>query len=139
MVFAAATIVGAWLRLDQLVSQVLIDDEWHAIHQMLYRTPQVMFFDFGFADYSIPLGILDWYVAHGWGISEIAMRLPMVACGLATLVASLLVHDTPTDVVAYGALGVAALGAWAIVDAAFSSARSGAGARLRTRPALHPR
>ena len=85
-VFAAATIVGAWLRLDQLVSQVLIDDEWHAIHQMLYRTPQVMFFDFGFADYSIPLGILDWYVAHGWGISEIAMRLPMVACGLATLV-----------------------------------------------------
>ncbi len=45
-----------------------------------------MFFDFGFADYSIPLGILDWYEAQWWGISEIALRLPMVACGLATLV-----------------------------------------------------
>ena len=32
------------------------------------------------------------------------------------LVVSLLVNDTPTDVLAYGALAVAALGAWAIVD-----------------------
>ena len=85
-VMVAAAIVGTFLRLDQLLSQVLIDDEWHAIHQMLDHAPRVMFFDFGFADYSIPLGILDWYEAHWWGISEIAMRLPMVACGLATLV-----------------------------------------------------
>ncbi|HET7033506.1 MAG TPA: hypothetical protein VFJ48_10310, partial [Casimicrobiaceae bacterium] len=83
---AVAVIVGAYLRLDQLVSQVLIDDEWHAVHQVLDSAPQAMFFDFGFADYSIPLGILDWYEAHWWGISETAMRLPMLACGLATLV-----------------------------------------------------
>ena len=73
------------------------------------------------------------------GVALRRPRLDVVDAMLIGLVASLLVNDTPTDVVAYGALGVAALGAWAIVDAAFSSARSGAGARLRTRPALHPR
>ena len=26
-----------------------------------------MFFDFGYADYSIPLGILDWYQRNGGG------------------------------------------------------------------------
>ena len=48
------------LRLDQIAAQVLIDDEWHAVHQVLRRTPAQMFLDFGFADYSIPLGILAW-------------------------------------------------------------------------------
>jgi hypothetical protein len=46
----------------------------------------MMLLDFGTADYSIPLGILDWYVSRGWGLSEIAMRLPMLLCGLVTLV-----------------------------------------------------
>lgn len=82
-----AGIVGAWLRLDQIGAQVLIDDEWHAVHQVLHRTPQMMLLDFGIADYSIPLGILDWHVAHWWGLSEIAMRGPMLVCGLVTLVA----------------------------------------------------
>ena len=85
-VLLAAGIVGAVLRLDQFGAQVLIDDEWHAVHQLLHHTPQTMFFDFGFADYSIPLGILYWYEAHGWGLSEIGMRWPMLLCGLATLV-----------------------------------------------------
>jgi hypothetical protein len=44
------------------------------------------FFDFGYADYSIPLGILDWYQGAGVGVSELTLRWPMIACGLATLV-----------------------------------------------------
>jgi len=82
----AAVLVGAWLRLDQIAMQVLIDDEWHAVHQIIERTPREMFFDFGYADYSIPLGILDWYQAQVWGVSELTLRWPMIACGLATLV-----------------------------------------------------
>lgn len=78
--------VGAWLRLDQLTAQVLIDDEWHAVHQLLLYSPSEMFLDFGYADYSIPLGILDWYEAQWWGLSELAMRLPMLLAGLATLI-----------------------------------------------------
>ena len=45
-----------------------------------------MLVDFGWADYSIPLGILDWYEARWFGLSEIVLRAPMLACGLATLV-----------------------------------------------------
>jgi Dolichyl-phosphate-mannose-protein mannosyltransferase len=82
-----ATLVGAWLRLDQFLSQVLIDDEWHAVHQVLHHTPTEMFFDFGRADYSIPVGILAWFETHWWGLSEIALRWPMQVCGLLTLIA----------------------------------------------------
>lgn len=85
-VFGAIVIAGTYLRLDQFLSQVLIDDEWHAVHQVLQSTPARMFRDFGYADYSIPLGILDWYVSRWFGLSEMAMRLPMMACGLTTLV-----------------------------------------------------
>lgn len=83
----AAVLIGTYLRLDQILSQVLIDDEWHAVHEVLQRTPAAMFVDFGWADYSIPLGILDWYEAHWFGLSEIVLRSPMLVCGLATLVA----------------------------------------------------
>ena len=86
-VFGAIVIAGTYLRLDQFLGQVLIDDEWHAVHQVLQRTPASMFREFGYADYSIPLGILDWYEARWFGLSEIAMRLPMMLCGLTTLVA----------------------------------------------------
>ena len=85
-VLGIAVLIGAYLRLDQISMQVLIDDEWHAVHQFITRTPREMFFDFGYADYSIPLGILDWYQAQAWGVSELTLRWPMIACGLATLV-----------------------------------------------------
>ncbi|HEY5862845.1 MAG TPA: hypothetical protein VIX61_07135, partial [Casimicrobiaceae bacterium] len=52
----AAVAVGCVLRLDQIGAQVLIDDEWHAVHQVLARTPGDMLLDFGYSDYSIPLG-----------------------------------------------------------------------------------
>ena len=84
-VLLAAVVIGAFLRLDQFAAQVLIDDEWHAVHQVLQHTPRMMFLDFGIADYSIPLGILDWYVSRAWGLSEITMRAPMMVFGLVTL------------------------------------------------------
>ena len=77
---------GAFLRIDQFTAQVLIDDEWHAVHQLLRLSPAEMFLDFGHADYSIPLGLLDALEARTIGLSETAMRIPMLACGLATLV-----------------------------------------------------
>ena len=81
-----AALAGAALRLDQFGAQVLIDDEWHAVHQVLRRGPAAMFLDFGFSDYSIPLGLYDWTLARWFGLSETAMRMPMLLCGLATLV-----------------------------------------------------
>ncbi|HET9047089.1 MAG TPA: glycosyltransferase family 39 protein [Casimicrobiaceae bacterium] len=87
VLLCVAILVGAYLRVDQFTLQVLIDDEWHAVHQVLRHTPAQMFVDFGFADYSIPLGILDWYEARWFGLSETGMRIPMLVCGLLTLVA----------------------------------------------------
>ena len=78
--------VGALLRLDQFTTQVLIDDEWHAVHQLQKLAPAQMFLTFGHADYSIPLGLIDALEARLFGLSETMIRLPMLACGLATLV-----------------------------------------------------
>lgn len=86
LVLVIAALAGAVLRLDQFATQVLIDDEWHAVHQVLQRGPGDLLLDFGFSDYSIPLGIYDWWLARWFGLSETAMRLPMLLCGLATLV-----------------------------------------------------
>jgi len=86
-VLAAVMAVGAWVRLDQVGAQVLIDDEWHAVHQVLLSTPGAMLLDFGYADYGIPLGLLAWFESRAFGLSETLLRLPMLACGLATLVA----------------------------------------------------
>jgi hypothetical protein len=86
-VVATAVVVGAALRLDQIGAQVLIDDEWHAVHQVLQRTPREMLLDFGFADYSIPLGIVAWFESRAFGLSELVMRAPMLVCGLVTLAA----------------------------------------------------
>jgi hypothetical protein len=84
--YVVAIAVGAFLRVDQFGTQVLIDDEWHAVHQILRRGPGALFLDFGFSDYSIPLGIYDWTLAWCCGLTETAMRLPMLLAGLATLV-----------------------------------------------------
>src|SRR5262252_9859104 len=81
-----AVLIGIGLRLDQFGAQVLIDDEWHAVHQLSKLAPTRMWLDFGHADYSIPLGLLYAVESSAFGLSESAMRWPMLACGLATLV-----------------------------------------------------
>src|SRR4029434_2024568 len=85
-VFACAIVLGGFLRVDQFTAQALIDDEWHAVHQLLRLDPAQMLVDFGHADYSIPLGLLDGLEARTIGLSETLMRAPMLACGLAMLV-----------------------------------------------------
>ncbi|MDX1380608.1 MAG: glycosyltransferase family 39 protein [Xanthomonadales bacterium] len=77
---------GAWLRVQQFPDQVLLDDEWHAVHQLLAdKGPAELFLTFGTADYSIPLGLLYWLEMRGFGLSELAMRWPMLLASLATL------------------------------------------------------
>ena len=82
-----AVAAGAWIRLDQFAAQVLIDDEWHVVHQVMLSTPGAMLLDFGYADYGIPLGLLAWAESRAFGLSETLLRLPMLICGLLTLVA----------------------------------------------------
>ena len=77
---------GVWLRLDQLGSQLLLDDEWHAVYRVVHDTPAAVFLDFGHSDSSIPLTLLYLFESRVFGLSEVGMRWPLVAAGIATLV-----------------------------------------------------
>jgi hypothetical protein len=84
---ALAVVCGATLRLDQFSGQLLIDDEWHAVHKLLaIGGAKEIIHSFGYADYSVPLTLLYWLESSWFGLSELAMRWPMMVCGLLTLV-----------------------------------------------------
>lgn len=77
---------GVWLRLWQLRSQVLIDDEWHAVRMLIGADAKTIATHFGFADYCIPLTLYyRWLYDHG-ALSEWQMHLPLAIAGIATLV-----------------------------------------------------
>jgi|GEM_PF-505649 len=79
---AVAVLLGAYLRLDQFSLQILIDDEWHAVHQLLSKQPKELFLTFGRADFSIPLSLLYWLESRVFGLNELAMRWPMMLAGI---------------------------------------------------------
>lgn len=82
-----AVVCGAALRLNQFSSQLLIDDEWHAVHKLLsVGSAQEIFLSFGYADHSVPLTLLYWLQSSWFGLSELGMRWPMMVSGLLTLV-----------------------------------------------------
>ncbi len=84
--FLAVLALGTWLRLDQFSLQVLLDDEWHVIHQLLSNSPAQFISSFGQADFSIPLALFYWLELKTIGLGELEMRWPMMLAGLTTLV-----------------------------------------------------
>jgi hypothetical protein len=81
-----AFIAGVWLRLWQLRTQVLIDDEWHAVRMLIGADAKTIATHFGYADYCIPLTLYyRWLYDHG-ALSEWQMHLPLVIAGIATLI-----------------------------------------------------
>ncbi len=81
-----AVAVGAWLRWYQLRIQVLVDDEWHAVHKVLNSDAWGIATTFGFADHSIPLTLYYRFLALHGGLTEWVMHLPMLIAGVALLV-----------------------------------------------------
>ncbi len=78
--------LGAWLRLDQFADQVLTNDEWHPFNQAIFSEPGHFMLSFGFSDHSIPLTLMAWVESRTFGLSELAMRWPMLLAGLLVLV-----------------------------------------------------
>lgn len=77
---------GAWLRIWELGIQILVDDEWHALHKLLHAGMRDIATHFGRADYSIPLtlyyrGLFDLGLLDEW-----SMRVPLLVAGLALLI-----------------------------------------------------
>jgi len=81
--FAAALIAGIGLRMWQLDAQVIVDDEWHALHKLLRADWKSVFTRFGFADHSIPLTLYYKWVYETFGLSERKMHVPMLVAGIA--------------------------------------------------------
>ena len=84
--FVLALAVGAFLRWYQLGTQILLDDEWHAIHTLLRADARDIATHLGLADYSIPLTLYYRCLYLYGGLSEWGMHLPMLICGVALLV-----------------------------------------------------
>lgn len=76
---------GLFLRIDQLRTQMLIDDEWHAVRMLLRANLSQIATHFGLADYCIPLTLYyRWLYQHG-ALSEWSMHLPLLLAGVALL------------------------------------------------------
>ena len=106
-------VAGAWLRYYQLGLQILVEDEWHALHKILRSGFADIYSSFGRSDHSIPLALYDrWLMLHG-GLTEWTMRMPMFAAGIALLaVAPLMVRrdaDRATRALWVGLLAVSPL------------------------------
>lgn len=86
MAMAAAVLgVAAFWRMTQLGQQILIDDEWHALHALIRLDHWQIFLSFGHADHSIPLTLLFKTLAETVGLGEWSMRLWPLLAGLVTV------------------------------------------------------
>jgi hypothetical protein len=93
----AAIAVGAFLRWYQLSTQMLIDDEWHAVRMLMRANAAGIAGHFGLADYCIPLTLYYRWLYDLGALNEWQMHLPLVLAGIALLVvASWLLRETIT-------------------------------------------
>jgi len=86
VLWLAVVAVALWLRLWQLHLQILLDDEWHALHRLVQVDWQAIALSFGLADYSIPLTLLFNALYESVGLAEWHMRALPLVFGLATVV-----------------------------------------------------
>jgi len=86
VLLVAAVVVGTLLRAWQLDWQVLIDDEWHAVHKLLRAPVADIVSRLGYADYSIPLTLYYRFLLDHGGLSERVMHAPLLAAGVALLI-----------------------------------------------------
>ena len=77
-----ASIAGAALRTWGITSQVVLDDEWHAIHKLQAHWWSV-FSSFGWSDHSIPLTLFYKAMASLAGLTEGRIRALQVLSGIA--------------------------------------------------------
>ena len=81
-----AVAVGVFLRCWQLGDQILLDDEWHAIHKLLHADAADIATHLGLADYSIPLTLYQRFLYTHFSLTEMGLRLPMLLAGIGLIV-----------------------------------------------------
>lgn len=78
--------IGIFLRCWQWSSQLLLDDEWHALNFVLSRSFTDVLLQQGMGANSIPINIWTWLLLHTVGWSEALLKLPSLVCGIVSLV-----------------------------------------------------
>src|SRR3954470_8124912 len=78
-----ASALALWLRVHGITSQVVIDDEWHALHKLQEASYSGIFNSFGLADHSIPLTLFYKWMANTFGLAEGRLRALQVITGVA--------------------------------------------------------
>src|SRR5258706_456325 len=63
---AAATLLALWLRAWGITIQVVLDDEWHALHKLVEASYSGIFKSFGLSDHSIPLTLFYKWMADNF-------------------------------------------------------------------------
>ncbi|AKS42497.1 glycosyltransferase family 39 protein [Wenzhouxiangella marina] len=86
LAWALVIALGVWLRFWQIDLQILIDDEWHAVHRLMQASYREIFLSFGHADYTIPQTLWFKFLADTIGLSEWRMRALPLLFGSATIV-----------------------------------------------------
>ena len=77
-----AMVLALWLRAWGLPTQIIIDDEWHAVHKLLRADMLDIVTHLDYADYSIPWTVyLRWLHDHG-GVTEWGMHAPSLVAGV---------------------------------------------------------
>lgn len=88
-IYIVAILIGLALRFYQISTQILGEDEWHALHALTAKSFAYIlthFSAFGLADYSIPLTFIYKLLALTFGLSELGMRFPSLFFGACSLV-----------------------------------------------------
>src|ERR1700722_1778359 len=81
-------VVGAYLRLHLLSSQILLDDEWHSIRAATGKKFLEVLTGFDpVNNSSLPLNLYNLALYHTIGWSELTIRLPIIVAGLVSLIA----------------------------------------------------
>ena len=84
---AGILLAGVFFRLYQLPGQILLDDEWHAVHKLIAADYWGIFLDFGWADHCIPFTLFYEFLRNNFWISELLMRAPSIIAGFLALLA----------------------------------------------------
>lgn len=81
-----AILAGSGLRMYQIKTQIIADDEWHAIYMARDLEFSSIASHFGGADVSTPIALFYRLVITTFGLSEWIMRAPVIFFGLLSLV-----------------------------------------------------
>lgn len=83
--YALVLIIGVVLRVHDIASQIVADDEMHSLRELKSHSASYIATHFFPTDISTPLALLQQLIGRLVGLSEVTARLPSLVAGIALL------------------------------------------------------